>query len=1728
MKKISKILFLTLITFLLVTFTGCLADDEIPAGKMFSIRFDTDGGSIVETITGEYNSPVIAPEDPTKEGHTFMGWNKAIPTKMPAKNVVISALWKINQYKLTFDSNGGSEVKSMVLDYGKKIGKIEPPVREGYIFMGWDKELPIYMPDEDIHFVAKWEIRKEIITFNTNGGTEIPYQNLEYGSKVTRPADPEKVGYTFTGWTLDGAPFDFDSYIVKGDATIEANWQINEYTISFDTDGGSLINDIKQDYNTEITAPAEPTKVGYTFVGWDKEIPANMPAENVEIKALWKINQYTVSFDVDGVVTKVTGDYNTAVTKVADPEKVGYTFDGWDKAVPSVFPAEDVTVKATWKINQYTISFDTDGGSLIDNIKQDYNTNITAPADPTKVGYTFVGWDKEIPAYMPAENVEIKALWKINQYTVSFDVDGVVTKVTGDYNTAVTPVADPEKVGYTFDGWDKAVPSVFGAEDVTVKATWKINQYTVSFDVDGVVTKVTGDYNTAVTPIADPEKVGYTFTGWDTAVPSVFPAEDVTVKATWKINEYTISFDVDGVVTKVTGDYNTVVTPIADPEKVGYTFTGWDKAVPSVFPAEDVTIKATWKINQYTVSFDVDGVVTKVTGDYNTAVTPIADPEKVGHTFAGWDKAVPSVFPAEDVTVKATWTVNTYKVTYNFTGAELTIYGYNSYEEVVADFEADLKSFGISGYSHWSFSSKFYRVFSETNGKWDWLLRYFIEVSDANYSGVKADDVFQSLLDRNESTDYSIFNKDNGEGGYGYFFSTEIYAFTISTQKSVYSGSLKSADYSSLAIRNKIMDFVPRNVYQDKYEVEYKYNDEVETLNNPVQPGYGFTSWGATVPATMPAEDLVFNAVFTPRDYTLTFMSGSDVLSTSTVAYGASISAPADPVKVGYTFKGWDKVVPTTMPADDLVINAVWEVITYTITYDYDGGRVGSYYATRDEMVADFLKDFNTFAGKSYTTVAAYWGDSNKSNFWRNAEMHAKWSWIFEALMPYAKAQGQVTTYLEGMLASPMSLSGYATQNVAIYLLGIDVATWNSTYKATYGGLSSSYTTINCTSEDVQNTYLNYDGNARKYTVEDEVVLLDLVKDAHDFIGWYNGETKVTSIAKGTTGNINLVAKFEARPVRLTFVSYDGIEIKTIEDVPGSFVSAPEDPTRVGYNFLGWDQEVPSVMPSTDTVVTAEWSLIHYTISYDFDGGIEFNVYQDFNAMAADLLADYNAYAGKTYTKDTVPTDAWSYINLHTFFYSTVNGDKMNIKWAWLATALGEVGGASNKKYCKALLDYTDAASYKAPAAHTNQGIYAVSYEFRAVMRQADVSTNSNFLTSDYSNVDTQNALMKYAPKGTYTIEDTFTIHETSKEGYNFLGWYNGDQLVETITAGTYGNLSLVAKYDQVKSFFIGEKGYLTLSEALAAAESGDVINVVPGTYEGATISVPNITINGANADINPNTGTRTDESIFTTDLVIAADNVTINGIQTTGTARILGGSAGCANTVIKNVWSKGSTINSGNNNIAPFYFSTTSESVVYTNISLINVRMSDRTDGRQMAAMFDHVNGLTIKDSYFIAKQGTYNDAVKFGQNGTYGVKGNITITGSHFEGFMQYVLWFMKYQEGTYTLENNTFKNNGVTASSHCAARFAAYNGADDGVSTINMIGNTVDNSYMILRIDATTGRNATTQPVKVNNNKLLNCKADYYVKNSNAYNIDALNNTYDVTPTDSKFLNATWKSE
>ena len=186
------------------------------------------------------------------------------------------------------------------------------------------------------------------------GGTYAT-QIVQAGEKAVKPDDPKVNGLTFGGWytdedCTDGNEYNFTAPVTKG-MTLTAKWTANSYTITFDTNGGSAVAPITQDYGTAINAPAAPTKTGYTFMGWEPELPAIMPAEDMTLTAQWRINRYTVTFDTDGgsTVAPITQDYGTAITAPADPTREGYTFIGWDTEIPTTMPAENITLKARWR-----------------------------------------------------------------------------------------------------------------------------------------------------------------------------------------------------------------------------------------------------------------------------------------------------------------------------------------------------------------------------------------------------------------------------------------------------------------------------------------------------------------------------------------------------------------------------------------------------------------------------------------------------------------------------------------------------------------------------------------------------------------------------------------------------------------------------------------------------------------------------------------------------------------------------------------------------------------------------------------------------------------------------------------------------------------------------------------------------------------------------------------------------------------------------------------------------------------------------------------------------------------------------------------------------------------------------------------------------------------------------------------------------------------------------------
>ncbi len=670
----------------------------------YTFTFDTDGGSEVAGITQDYNSAITAPAAPTKTGFTFAGWVPAIPETVPAENMSFKAQWTINQYTLTFDADNGTEATVITQDYGTKFETPAAPTKVGYTFAGWDSEIPETIPAENKSFKALWTINQYTFSFDADGGSDVAAITQDYGSKIEIPAAPTKTGYTFAGW-VPAIP----ETVPAENMSFKAQWTINQYTLTFDADNGTEAMVITQDFGTKFETPAAPTKTGYTFAGWDSEVPETIPAENKSFKALWTINQYTFSFDADGGsdVAAITQNYGTKIETPAAPTKTGYTFAGWVPAIPETVPAENMSFKAQWAINQYTLTFDADNGTEATVITQDFGTKFDSPAAPTKTGYTFAGWDSEIPETIPAENKSFKALWTINQYTFTFDADGGsdVAAITQNYGTKIDSPAAPNKPGYTFVGWVPAIPETVPAENMSFKAQWTINQYSLTFNADNgtEATVITQDYGTKFDTPADPTREGYTFAGWDMDIPETIPAENMSFTAKWIANQYTLTFDSDGGsdVAAITQDYGTKIETPAAPTKTGYTFAGWDNEIPETMPAESMSFKAQWTINQYTLTFNADNGTedVEITQDYGTKFETPADPIREGYTFAGWDMDIPETIPAEDMSFTALWSVNSYKLVYILDGEVYAEYDVEYGSEITPENDPEKTGYTFDGWT---------------------------------------------------------------------------------------------------------------------------------------------------------------------------------------------------------------------------------------------------------------------------------------------------------------------------------------------------------------------------------------------------------------------------------------------------------------------------------------------------------------------------------------------------------------------------------------------------------------------------------------------------------------------------------------------------------------------------------------------------------------------------------------------------------------------------------------------------------------------------------------------------------------------------------------------------------------------------------------------------------------------------------------------------------------------
>ena len=427
--------------------------------NQYTITFDSNEGSTVLAIVKDYGSIVTEPVEPTRFGHIFDGWYSDIEftevyefTTM-GLDTTVYAKW-IKLLIVSYDANG--EPFTSFANPGEPFTPPTAPEISGMQFAGWYEDEWLTIPynhtlirNEDFDIYPAYDYIYYQINYVVSGGELHPESYTKYTYDwAPYLDDAEREGYTFEGWfdhpEMTGEPLTKIPDGLMEDITLYAKWTINQYTIIFDSKGGSEVAPITQDYASTVSAPIAPTREGYTFAGWDSEVPQTMPAESFTLNATWTINQYTITFNSNGgsEVASFTSDYASAVSAPIAPTRVGYTFAGWDQALPTTMPAEPLTLTATWTINQYTITFNSNGGSEVAPITSNYASAVSAPIAPTRVGYTFAGWDKALPNTMPAENLTYEARWFATEVSTENSVNSAVNGLENAINPDLITTAD--------------------------------------------------------------------------------------------------------------------------------------------------------------------------------------------------------------------------------------------------------------------------------------------------------------------------------------------------------------------------------------------------------------------------------------------------------------------------------------------------------------------------------------------------------------------------------------------------------------------------------------------------------------------------------------------------------------------------------------------------------------------------------------------------------------------------------------------------------------------------------------------------------------------------------------------------------------------------------------------------------------------------------------------------------------------------------------------------------------------------------------------------------------------------------------------------------------------------------------------------------------------------------------------------------------------------------------
>ena len=745
------------------------------------------------------------------------------------------------------------------------------------------------VPAENVTYTAVFEVNKYKLTFDVDG--EKTVSDVEYDAAITKPQDPQKEGYTFTGWN----PAEIATKMPDSDLTYTAQFQINKYKVKFvDEDNSVLLAEAEYEYNTDLTTIAPDMTNAHnnddapfsTWVASFGDWTGKVPAGNVVYKALYG-GEFDLVFKVDGQeVKKEVVEYNNAFTAPESPSKTGYNFQGWkdqfDKTPTDYngkMPAKNVIFEAQWEIIHYTFTYTLNGGAI-----EGENPNLTDVTiessftlkNPVRTGYNFVGWtatgldtpSTQVAIANTTANNTYVANWEAIKYNLTYNLNGgnleenITNPATYTIEDAIT-LNNPVKEGYTFTGWTgtglteatTAVSIPAGSMDNrSYEATWSINSYKVKF-VDGndVLKDETLVFGTTITAPTAPTKEGLVFIGWNPELPETVQAGDFTYSAVYVAATFKAFFKIDNAdFVTIEVKYGEEIPAQTAPEKEGHTFSGWSE-IPATMPASDVTITGTYVPNKYNVKFVLgDEVLYDQQQEYGSTITipDVQAPE--GWLFSGWDPEVDATVPAHDVTYTATLTENSFQLTY-YLEDELYIIQYLKYNETIGQPEAPEKE----GYTFMGWG-----------------------------------DVPEKMPSRNLTF-------------YGNY---------------------------------RINQYTVKFVFADKVISEKKqdYNTAIVAPENPENEGYTFVSWGE-VAATVPASDVTYEAQYTVNTYKITYKVEGKEDQVFEVKFKDQVPTIEEPVVEGYTFEGWDVEIPETMPAKDITVTAKLTINTYVIRYYVDG-----------------------------------------------------------------------------------------------------------------------------------------------------------------------------------------------------------------------------------------------------------------------------------------------------------------------------------------------------------------------------------------------------------------------------------------------------------------------------------------------------------------------------------------------------------------------------------------------------------------------------------------------------------------------------------------------------------------------------------------------------------------------------------------------------------------------